>query len=482
MQTNQINAGVYLRISPKPDENREVLAIERQQEDCLKVCKAQGWTPHLYIDQHVSATSRKKRPAFERLKVDMAKRAIQAVVVYDLDRLIRKPAELEEFITLADVAPRIELATVGGDVNLGDHNGRLFARMKGIVAKHEMESKAARHKREHEQRRDGGRPWAARRPYGFLSDAISHHPTEADTLRQMYVDLLSGIPQTGICEQLNAAGSWTSMGNPWKQSSLRQLLLNPRNAGYCTELVPVPNKTVREIKIVGKAVWEPIVSEDVWQAARAKILSHPQIGGKSRMHLLSGLMTCGLCGARMATGYVGRKGATVRHYHCSKCNRVSRNAQALDTFISKLIIKRMSQPDAAELIIDHNAPNATALRVEINALRLHRTNLAKMLGAQELDHDEWRIARTQVDTRLAEIEAARAHSDRASLLKPLIDGDANESWDAMPLDWRRLAISGLLKIVVNPTRKGVRFRKEDIAVEWSSWTSPDSMTALPDVA
>src|SRR3712207_8163804 len=45
-----------------------------------------------------------------------------AVVAWDLDRLHRRPVELEHFIDLAD-RHRLALATVGGDADLSTDNG-----------------------------------------------------------------------------------------------------------------------------------------------------------------------------------------------------------------------------------------------------------------------------------------------------------------------------------------------------------------------
>lgn len=49
---------------------------------------------------------------------------VDAVVVWDLDRLHRRPIELEEFINLAD-EKHLALATVTGECDLSTHNGRL---------------------------------------------------------------------------------------------------------------------------------------------------------------------------------------------------------------------------------------------------------------------------------------------------------------------------------------------------------------------
>ena len=136
-------AACYLRQSV--DKLGDELAISRQREDCLKLCEERGWTPVEYTDNDISATSG-KRPAYEQMLADIRAGGIDAVVAWDLDRLHRRPIELEHFIDLAD-EKHLALATVGGDADLSTDSGRLFARIKGAVARAEVERKSARQKR-----------------------------------------------------------------------------------------------------------------------------------------------------------------------------------------------------------------------------------------------------------------------------------------------------------------------------------------------
>ncbi|ORV58033.1 hypothetical protein AWC06_22240 [Mycobacterium fragae] len=54
----------------------------------------------------------------------------RAVVVWDLDRLHRRPVELEAFMELAD-EKHLELATVSGTVDLSTADGRLYTTDEG---------------------------------------------------------------------------------------------------------------------------------------------------------------------------------------------------------------------------------------------------------------------------------------------------------------------------------------------------------------
>src|SRR3954447_10657503 len=141
-----VRVAVYLRQSL--DRDGSGLAVARQREDCLKLCADRGWDHVEYVDNDISASTAKARPAYIRMLADIAAGRLDGVVAWDLDRLHRRPVELEHFIDLAD-RHRLALATIGGDADLSTDNGRLFARIKGAVARVEIESKSTRHKRAH---------------------------------------------------------------------------------------------------------------------------------------------------------------------------------------------------------------------------------------------------------------------------------------------------------------------------------------------
>jgi DNA invertase Pin-like site-specific DNA recombinase len=103
-------AAAYLRQSV--DKKDDKLAIDRQRQDCIKLCKRRGWTPVEYVDNDTSAST-SRRPGYQDMLADIESGAIGAVVVWHVDRLHRRPIELEEFISLAD-AKGIALATVTG--------------------------------------------------------------------------------------------------------------------------------------------------------------------------------------------------------------------------------------------------------------------------------------------------------------------------------------------------------------------------------
>lgn len=152
------------------DQTGEGLGVQRQLEDCRRLASERDWTvAGEYVDNDVSAFSGKPRPAYERMVRDIADRRIDAVLVYHLDPLTRRPVELEHFIEVC-AAAGVDVTTVTGDVGLGNDNGLLVARITSAMAAAESGRKAARIRRKMLQNVQMGKPNSGVRPFGFEPD------------------------------------------------------------------------------------------------------------------------------------------------------------------------------------------------------------------------------------------------------------------------------------------------------------------------
>ena len=136
-------AAIYLCISL--DAATDGLAIERQREDCEAIAKQRGWTVvHTYVDQSISAFKKDvERPDYDAMVASLKRGELDAIICWDLDRLTRRPSQLEEWIDRAE-EHGLKLVTANGDGDLRTDGGRMFARIKAAVARSEVERKGAR--------------------------------------------------------------------------------------------------------------------------------------------------------------------------------------------------------------------------------------------------------------------------------------------------------------------------------------------------
>jgi DNA invertase Pin-like site-specific DNA recombinase len=454
-----VKAGVYVRVSSDPNDTR--LGVTRQTEDCVKLCQTKGWEPVIYTENDTSA-SHGTRPVYQQLVADIESGALAAVCVYHLDRLHRRPIELEQFITLADTK-RIALATVSGDVDLGTDNGRLIARITGAVARAEMERKSARMIRANLQAAEMGVMRGATRAFGYTPD--NHlDPRTAPAVRRAYEAVLGGASLRGIADQWNQAGYTSQTGKPWERVGVRKVLLNPRNAGLRAHKGEIVVKD--GVPVAGK--WPAIIDRDTFDAVVA-LLKNPDrlvVKAPGRKYLLSGIALCGKCGHPLGST-IPAKGRGPR-YQCKHCYGITRSVQDVDALILGLVAGRLSRPDAAGLLQAPEGPGLGEVRRRANLLRLRQEQMAEAFADGAVTMAQLRKANEKIAAELAAIDATLIDAGRSRVLADAIAADPAQvtaRLHALPLDRRRAIVDLLMTITVLPAG-GKTFNPERVHVVW----------------
>ena len=450
-----MKTAVYLRQSLDRDQTK--LAIDRQREDLLKLCAAKGWDdPVEYTDNSISANTG-RRPAYEDLCEDIRNGVVGQVAVWDTDRLHRKPRELEDFIDLANEYG-VELANVGGDIDLSTASGRMFARMKGTVAAYETEHKSARQKRANRQRAKAGKAWV-QRTFGYDGDEIVEH--EADAIRKASHALLNGASLWSIATQWNSEGMKTAKGGTWTGGTVRQVLSNCRYAGL--------QKYDGQILEGVTASWPAIIERDVWESV-CKLLADPKRHtGKSqgRKHLLTGIALCGVCDKPMGTTARKTKSGNRVVYQCKRlgCMKIVRDLEQTDKLVVDMITRRLAKPDAAVALAKPTVDTA-ALRDKINTLRAQIAEAEREYDEGIIDGRRLNGRIERVNEKLAPLEEKLLGANTSRVLDGLAGKhDAAQRFAALPLDRRRAVIDTISVVTIRRQRKGGRFDPAAISVE-----------------
>ena len=232
------------------------------------------------------------RPAYQQLLADIEGGLVDAVIVWALDRLHRRPAELERFFEVCDRAGVTRLASVAGDVDLGTNDDRFHARILGAVAKKENDDRRRRIQRAALQAAEQGRvAGGGTRPFGYTADRLRLVDTEAELIREAVARVLAGESLRSIAADWNTRQVRTPTGGRWRTQVLRRMLLSARIAG------------LREHHgvVTAAAVWPGIIDRDTHERLRA-ILTDPGRqkfnGIDARRYLLTGFLVCG-CGRKL---------------------------------------------------------------------------------------------------------------------------------------------------------------------------------------
>lgn len=458
-------AAIYARISQ--DRSAEALGVRRQEADCRLLAGKMGWTvASVYTDNDVSATSNRLREAYQRMLQDIRAGEIDAVVVWDVDRLTRKPRELEDIIELAE-RHHTALASVGGEIDLATPQGKLMARIKGNVARHEAEQVSRRAKAKHAELAAAGRAHGGgTRPYGFEADRLTHRATEVAVLREVADRLLNGVTLMSVCQDLTQRGDLTVTGRPWNSGSLRKALTSPRIAGLRQHRNDPPVK----------AQWHPILDEDTWLALRDSLTAEGRrtTTTKQRVHHWTGLLRCwrcrGLLGPRLISGaasYACRR--TARN---GGCGGTAVRKSFADHWLDEVLLRRIEQLDNVDAESD-SSDDHLVREAEASVMSLERRfdDLADEYASGVLDAQAYgRASRKVLDlleaTRI-ELRQVRARESRRDSIT-LDPAQVRPSWPALsPRERRSIAGAFVAEVVVGPARRGVNvFDPNRLTVAW----------------
>ncbi|KUH90637.1 recombinase family protein [Mycobacterium sp. IS-1556] len=462
-----MRAAIYLRQSQ--DRSGDQLGVDRQRDDVRRLIESRGWTvAREFVDNDVSALSRKPRPQFEEMMAGVDRGEFDVIVARHMDRLLRRLAEFESVLERCQKT-QTAIVTAADGVDTSTDGGRLVARILSSVAQGEVERKSARQRSAAIQAAKQGRWVGGRRAFGFEADGVTVREDEAALIKQGFADVLAGESLAEIARRWEASGIATTQGaSRWSRHAVKDVLTNPRHAGLRRYRAQEDRATIRknpELGIVGSAEWSAIVDEATWRAA-VRILCAPErrrapIGGKG---LLTGVAVCGVCGATVHRGSAANPGG--RTYRCKSGAHVARKSDPVDEYVTELVLARLTQPDAAELWTA-DLPDADALMTEADTLRRRRDDIALDYADGAMTREQFRTANTRVLERLGEIEAQIAAAGSSSPLAIVAAEDVRETWGGLSTAQRRGIISALMTPVLHLPGRGTRtFRPETVEIKW----------------
>jgi DNA invertase Pin-like site-specific DNA recombinase len=458
-------AGIYARISE--DRDGDALGVRRQAADCEQLAAQRGWTiAERYVDDDISAYNGKPRPEYRRMLADITGGAVDAVVVWHLDRLHRQPRELEEFFDVCDRAGGTSLATVSGDVDLATHDGRFHARIMGAVAAKSSDDMSRRLRRKAEELAHDGRPsGGGSRPFGFEDDRMTVRAAEAKIIRDLADRLLAGETLRALATDLNARGVPTPTGGRWSPSPLRRMLRSGRISG----------QREHRGEIVAKAAWPAIITPEQTARIRA-MLDDParQATRPARSYLLKGVVRCGRCDAVLVSR---PRDDGARRYVCATgpqyqgCGRTYVLAEPLEQLVIGAVLHRLDTPELARAIRGGDRDRAEDRHADqLDELNERMDELAAAYAAGAVSMREWLAAREPLQRQL---DAARRRVARDAQAMVLAEhagrgGALRERWGDLPLERRRAIIAAVLdRVVAGPGRRGYnRFDPSRFELVW----------------
>jgi site-specific DNA recombinase len=443
--------GIYCRISDDRDGRGE--GVDRQEAACRKLAKERKWSVvDVYVDNDISATQTKKeRPEHKRLIHDLEEGRINTVVVWAVDRLYRRPVELETFLDLMTSHPDIMVtACQGSEMRLETSDGRAMARVMVALARRETDLLAARITAKHKELAVAGKPHGGMRAFGYKVGQIEIDSKEANVVREMYSRFLKDSSLSELVRWLNSKKIPTARGTThWSRKTVSDILRNPRYAGFRSHH-----------GVLTKAVWPAIIDEETWTKARDILADPTRRTGKyvKNKYLLTGMVFCGSCGHRMTNMTRGRDLGSTNSYACRNdpalvmrgCGGVRMVGAWVDEFVTeaalhrlktdKQLVKSLSKSDNKQ-----SAKELHGLRNDLHATLKKKDEAQQLWTSNVLSTEEFERAFRALGEEQTKIQRTIDKLEAASPVKSLLSGlDLSKSWEERSILERR----NLLKLVI----------------------------------
>lgn len=230
----------------------------------------------VFADEALTGT-KADRDSFQRLLAECRAGNIDLIITKSISRFARNTVTLLETVR--------ELKSLGVDVYFEEQNihtmsanGELMLTILASYAQEESLSASENQKWRIRKSFENGVPVDGTiLGYKLVNGTYIINPDEAEVVRSIFADYLSGMGKEAIMKKLNAAGITTRNGNPWSPSCIHRVLHNYTYTGNL-----LLQKTFRENHITKKTLpnngelpqyhaehtHEPIVSMETFLAVQ----------------------------------------------------------------------------------------------------------------------------------------------------------------------------------------------------------------------
>lgn len=275
------HTALYLRVSTEAQAD-EGYSLAAQAEKLEAYCRMKGLTAfQRYVDGGFSG-SNLSRPAITELVEAIRGGTVERVVVYKLDRLSRSQKDTLYLIEDVFLPHGVDFVSINENIDTGSPYGRAMIGILSAFAQLERENIFLRTRMGMVERvKQGFWPGGGKTPFGYDYDpakGILVPNADASTVREMYARFLAGQSTGRIAREL---------GVPYEHL-VRQILLRESNTGvivYKGERYPGRH--------------EPLVDRDTFLRVQRRLLRSDKPRAAVGNKLLTGLLVCGHCGAKM---------------------------------------------------------------------------------------------------------------------------------------------------------------------------------------
>lgn len=305
-----IRVAAYARVSSDKDAAFHSLEAQTEYYRDYVAAHPEWELVSIYSDNGISGTTI-NRPELQRMLQDCREGKIDLVITKSVTRFARNTVILLETIR--------ELKKLGidcyfekEDMHSISPDGELLLTLLAMYAEEEARSASENQKWRIRKRFENGEPWVGKMlGYRLDNGKLVVIPEEAEIVRQIFMDYLSGMGLYRIAKKLILQKVQPDNGNAWSGTSIRRILTNEKYTGnlllqktfvpdFRTKVSKINHGEARKYYVENSH--EAIIDQETFDAVQVELLARAASRKRNGAevippyHLFHGLILCGYCG------------------------------------------------------------------------------------------------------------------------------------------------------------------------------------------
>lgn len=309
----------------------------------------------IYADEALTGT-KEERPEFQRMLADCRAGKIDLIITKSLTRFARNTVTL-----LATVR---ELKLLNVDVYFEKENihtlssdGELMLTLLASFAQEESRSASENQKWRIRKMFEQGRPNTGRMlGYRLVDGVLQIVPEEAEIVKLIFADFLSGMGLNAIMKKLIIMGVPTLRGGQWRESTLHDILCSEKYTGDM-----LLQKTYRLDHISKKSVinrgelpqyyvensHEPIIDKETFACTQREVERRAKLyptTSVKKVYPFTNLIRCDLCGGRFRRKIVNASSKYAKPaWMCNTFNRYGKDVCYAQQIPESILIAKTTE-------------------------------------------------------------------------------------------------------------------------------------------
>lgn len=232
-QTEKIlRVAAYCRVSTDSDAQSESLDAQKAHYESYITARDDWAYAGLYYDEGATGTSAEKRTGLMRMIKDCEDRKIDFVITKSISRFARNTTDCLELVRkLLEID--IPILFEKENINTGTMESELFLAILSSMSQDESSSISLNSKWSINNRFQNGTYKIGYPPYGYEWNGkeMVINAAQAEVVKGIFADILSGKSTKAIADKLNADGVPTKKGGRWTAGTINGMLKNEKYTG-----------------------------------------------------------------------------------------------------------------------------------------------------------------------------------------------------------------------------------------------------------